>query len=57
MIGSRPRKFTRAVRCTICGRFYSEVLPDDSACRDHIYDYNRRQENERRREPRQQGEA
>jgi len=34
-------KFTRAARCGICGRFYSTSLPDDSACNDHIYDWNK----------------
>jgi hypothetical protein len=31
-------------RCDFCGRFYSSPLPDGSACPQHIYDHNQRQE-------------
>ena len=43
----KVRSLNRRGRCAICGRFYSEPTPDDSACSDHVYDYNRMLKRER----------
>jgi hypothetical protein len=35
-------------RCLICGRFYREPGPEETACAGHVYDWNRLTDSERR---------
>ncbi len=44
----RPKTLKNKHRCVFCGRFFWTPQPESDACDDHLYDWNRQQEEARR---------